>query len=117
VLVFTSAEEAVDHCMGRQVEVAVFVVDVFLGNETGFWFLDAIADKFPLACQDTVIITGNASNDVVNMCIASDISYLLEKPILPYALQFAIRAIVSKYLKFAKRLMQDPLLAESVATF
>jgi hypothetical protein len=49
------------------------------------------------------------------MCVASDITYLLEKPIKPYALQFAVRAIVAKYIRFAKRLLVDPLFAESVA--
>ena len=51
------------------------------------------------------------------MCVASDITYLLEKPIRAYALQLAVRAIVTKYLKFAKRLLDDPVLAGNVASF
>ncbi len=86
-------------------------------QKTGFDFLDSILDKYPVANQDTIIITGNASDDVVDMCIASDITYLLEKPIRPYALQLAIRAIVSKYMKFAKKLMKDPQFAESILRF
>jgi len=70
-----------------------------------------------MAHQDTIIITGNANDEVVKMCVASDITYLLEKPIRPYALQLAIRAIVSKYVKFAKKLLQDPLFAKSVIKF
>jgi len=114
---FTDPTEALLFCQGRQTGVAVFVLDVFLGDGTGFTFLDAIADKFPMAHDDTIIITGNASDDVVNMCVASDINHLIEKPIRPYTLQLAVRAIVTKYIKFAKRLLRDSDLAESVARF
>jgi DNA-binding NarL/FixJ family response regulator len=117
VLGFTDSEEAIDYFMNQEAGVAIFVLDVFMGELTGFSFLDAIADKFPMAYEDTIIITGNASNDVVNMCVASDITYLLEKPVKSYALQLAIRAIVAKYIKFAKKLLQDPVLAESIERF
>lgn len=117
VLAYTDSEEAVSYCMSRESGVAIFVLDVFMGNLTGFSFLDAIVDKFPMAYEDTIIITGNASNDVVNMCVASDITYLLEKPVKSYALQLAVRAIVAKYIRFAKKLLQDPVLAESIEHF
>jgi CheY-like chemotaxis protein len=117
VIRFTDSYEALLFCREQKAGVAIFVLDVFMGKKSGFDFLDSILDKFPMAPQDTIIITGNASDDVVNMCVASDITYLLEKPIRPYALQLAIRAIVSKYLKFAKKLMQDPHFAESIARF
>ena len=97
--------------------VAIFVLDVYLKDKTGFSFLDTIEDKFPMAHEDTILITGKASDEVVNACLASDISYLLEKPVKPYALQLAIRAIVAKYIKFAKRLLLDTSLAESVSKF
>jgi hypothetical protein len=48
------------------------------------------------------------------MCISSDITYLLEKPIRSYALKLAVRAIVAKYSKFAKKLLLDPVLADHV---
>ena len=117
VLKFTSADEAKAHCLRRETSIAIFILDVFLKGESGFYFLDAIAEKYPSAHQDTIIITGNASDDVVDMCIASDVSYLLEKPVKPYALQLAVRAIAQKYLQFAKRLMEDPVFADSVARF
>jgi CheY-like chemotaxis protein len=117
VYAFTDPAEALSFCQSRETGVAVFVLDVFLGDGTGFAFLDAIADKFPMAQDDTIIITGNASDDVVNMCVASDINHLIEKPIRPYTLQLAVRAIVTKYIKFAKRLLRDSDLAESVARF
>ena len=117
VLAFTDAGEATSYCLSQETGVAIFVLDVFMGDKTGFSFLDTIMDKFPMAHEDTVIITGNASDDVVNMCVASDITYLLEKPIRAYALQLAIRAIVSKYIRFAKKLLQDRAFAESVARF
>jgi CheY-like chemotaxis protein len=115
VTAFTDPMEAVSYCQSQETGVAIFVLDVFLEHTTGFNFLDAVVNKFPMAYEDTIIITGNASDDVVNMCVASDVTYLLEKPIKPYALQFAIRAIVAKYIRFAKRLLVDPLFAESVA--
>jgi len=115
VIAFTDPIEAVSHCQSQETGVAIFVLDVFLEHTTGFSFLDAVVNKFPMAHEDTIIITGNASDDVVNMCMASDITYLLEKPIKPYTLQFAVRAIVAKYIRFAKKLLMDPLFAESVA--
>jgi hypothetical protein len=49
------------------------------------------------------------------MCVASNVNYLLEKPIKPYTLQLAVRAITEKYLDFAIKIMKDPILAASVA--
>jgi CheY-like chemotaxis protein len=117
VISFTDAEEAEAYCLGRDIGVAIFVVDVFLGGASGFFFLDAIEEKFPTAHADAIIITGNASDDVVNMCVASDVNHLLEKPVRPYALQLAVRAIAEKYLKFAKRLFNDPAYAQSIPEF
>jgi len=117
VLSFTDSEAATDYCLGRDIGVAIFVVDVFLGGASGFFFLDAIEKKFPTAHADAIIITGNASDDIVNMCVASDVNHLLEKPVKPYALQLAVRAIAEKYLKFAKRIFNDPEFAKSIANF
>lgn len=114
VLTFTDSDKATAYCLNQETGVAIFILDVFMGDETGFSFLDKISDKFPMAYEDTIIITGNASNDVVNMCVASDITYLLEKPIKSYALQLAVRAIVAKYIKFAKKLLQDPTFIENI---
>ena len=117
VFAFTDTDEAISYCRNRDVGLAIFVVDVFLGGKSGFFFLDAISEKFTTAHEDTIMITGKASDDVVNMCVASDVNYLLEKPIKPYALQLAVRAIVEKYHKFAKRLLQDSDFAQSVKKF
>ncbi len=117
IISFTDSEKATDYCMERDIGVAIFVVDVFLGGASGFFFLDAIEKKFPTAHSDAIIITGNASDDIVNMCVAQDVNHLLEKPIRPYALQLAVRAIAEKYLKFAKKLFQDPEYAKSLPSF
>ena len=117
VLTFTNADEAILYCMNCDIGVGIFIIDVFLSGQTGFTFLDAVEKRFPAAHEDAIIITGNASDDIVNMCIASDVNYLLEKPIRPFALQLAVRSIVNKYLKFAKRLLDDPVFAESVSKF
>jgi len=117
VLTFTDCDAAISHCLASEKSIAIFVVDVFLGEKSGFSFLDTVQRKFPAAHYDTVMITGNANDDVVNMCVASDVNHLLEKPIKPYALQLAVRAIVQKYLKFAKKILQDPVFAEAVARF
>jgi DNA-binding NtrC family response regulator len=113
VYAFTDFDEAISFCLKRQTGVAIFILDVFMGEKTGFTFLDEIEEKFPMAHEDAIIMTGYASDEVVNMCIASEIGHLLEKPIRPYALQLAVRAIVSKYIKFAKRLLRDPGFAEN----
>jgi len=115
VISFSNADEAIDYCLKRDVGVAIFIIDVFLGGLSGFYFLDAIENKFPTAHEDSIIISGNASDDVVNMCLASRVNYLLEKPIKPYALQLAVKAITGKYLDFAKKLLQDSTYAESIA--
>ena len=115
VISFSKADKAIDYCLQRDVGVAIFIIDVFLGGLSGFYFLDAIEKKFPTAHEDSIIISGNASDDVVNMCLASRVNYLLEKPIKPYALQLAVRAITGKYLDFAKKLLQDSTYADSIA--
>jgi DNA-binding NtrC family response regulator len=111
---FTSAEEAVRYCLNQKHGVAIFILDIMMGNETGFDLLDAVSDKYPMAYEDAIIITGNASEDVVQMCVSMDITYLIEKPIRLHTLQLAVRSIVSKYTKFAKRVMMDPVLAETL---
>jgi len=115
VLKFTEVNAASSYCLNRDVGIAIFIVDVFLGGKSGFYFLDSIEEKFPTAHEDAIIITGNASDDVVNMCVASNVNYLLEKPVRAFALQLAVRAIVSKYLKFSKMLLKDASFAEIVA--
>jgi len=115
VISFSNADKAIDYCLQRDVGVAIFIIDVFLGGLSGFYFLDAIEKKFPTAHEDSIIISGNASDDVVNMCLASRVNYLLEKPVKPYALQLAVRAITGKYLEFAKKLLQDSTYADSIA--
>jgi response regulator of citrate/malate metabolism len=115
IVTFSDADEAISYCLNREIGVAIFVVDVFLGEKSGFLFLDFIEERFPSAHKDAIIITGMASDDIVNMCLASDVNYLLEKPVKPYALQLAVRAVTGKYLDFAKKLMQDSTFAESVA--
>jgi len=117
VISFTDVDEAISYCLNLEIGVGIFVIDVFLGGKSGFCFLDSIKDKFPAAHEDAVVITGSASDDVVNMCISSNINYLLEKPIRPYALQLAVRAIVTKYLTFARRLLRDPAFAANVTKF
>lgn len=115
VISFSNADKAIDYCLQRDVGVAIFIIDVFLGGLSGFYFLDAIEKKFPTAHEDSIIISGNASEDIVNMCLASRVNYLLEKPVKPYALQLAVKAIMGKYLNFAKKLLQDSTYAASIA--
>jgi DNA-binding NtrC family response regulator len=117
VVAFTKVDEAIEHCLSQDTSIAIFVLDVFLRDQTGFAFLDAIKDKYTSAAEDTIIVTGNASEDVVNMCVASDVTHLLEKPIKPYELQLAVRAIVSKYMKFARKVLHDPDFAALVTKF
>jgi DNA-binding NtrC family response regulator len=117
VVTFNKVDEAKAYCMSQETSIAIFVLDVFLGEQSGFAFLDAIKDKYSSAPEDTIIITGHASEDVVNMCVASDVTHLLEKPIKPYELQLAVRAIVAKYMKFARKVLHDPEFAALVAKF
>jgi DNA-binding NtrC family response regulator len=115
VVCFSNGEKAIEYCLKRDSGVAIFVVDVFLRGMSGFFLLDSIEQKFPSVHEDAIMISGKASEDVVDMCLASNVTYLLEKPVKPYALQLAVRAITSKYLAFAKRLLRDPALAKSIA--
>jgi len=78
-------------------------------------FLDTISEKFRSVYNDAVMVTGNASDEVVNACVASGINHLLEKPVRAYALQLAIRSVVDKYLNFSRLLLNDTSFAEMVA--
>jgi DNA-binding NarL/FixJ family response regulator len=82
--------------------VAIFILDIYLNEKTAFDILEEISSKYAWAPEDTIIISGNASDDIVNMCIAANINYLIEKPMKVYTLIFAVRAIVGKYTLFAK---------------
>lgn len=112
VFVFSDVTEATIYCLNRNSSIAIFIVDVFLSGKSGFAFLDDISRKFESIYDDSIMITGHASEDVVNMCVAANINHLLEKPIRAYALQLAVRSIVSKYTRFAQRLLNisDPKL-------
>ena len=115
VISFTDIDQAVSYCLGREVGVGIFIVDVFLRSESGFSFLNRIKPTFPVAHEDAIIITGQASDEIVNQCIAADITYLIEKPVRFYALQLAVSAIVQKYIAFAKRLLNDPSFAANIS--
>ncbi len=107
VYVFTDDEEARIYCLNRDTSIALFVVDVFLADKSGFMFLDSIAGKYEAVYEDAIMVTGHCNDDIVDMCVASGINHLLEKPIRPNALQLAVRSIASKYLRFADRLLNN----------
>ena len=107
VFVFTDDEEATLYCMNRNSGIALFIVDVFLRDKSGFLFLDTLSNKYRSIYDDTIMITGNSNDDVVDMCVAAGINHLLEKPIRPYVMQLAVRAVASKYTTFADRLLHN----------
>jgi len=115
VICFVDVDEALSYCQGYDIGVGIFIIDVFLGGQSGFDFIKKIEGKFPSIYEDTIIITGNASDEIVNRCISSNVNYLLEKPIMPYALQLAVRAIAMKYVTFTTRLLRDPAFAADVS--
>jgi response regulator of citrate/malate metabolism len=115
VVSFSDDDAALAYCLERKIGVAIFIVDVFLNNRSGFSFLDEVEKRFPSAHQDAIIITGSANDDVVNMCVASGVHYLLEKPVKKYALQLAVRSIINKYIRFSKMLLQNGDYARLVA--
>jgi len=117
VIAFTDSDEAISYCLGREIGVAIFIINVFLKDKSGFFFLDAIEPRFTTSHSDAILITGSASDDVVDMCVASEVHYLLEKPVKPYALQLAVRAIAEKYLKFAKLILKDTAFARNISNF
>jgi DNA-binding NtrC family response regulator len=112
---FTDYAEALAFCKQKHLGVAIFILDVYLNKKTAFDFLEDIADEYAWASEDTVIITGNASDEIVNMCIPLNINYLIEKPMKAYTLKLAVRAIIGKYTLFAKRILGDPDFARGVA--
>lgn len=114
ILTFNDYESAISYCLSRDRGLMVFVLDVFVGESNGFAFLDSISENYPNAHLDTVMISGMASDDVVDMCLATGVNHLLEKPVRNYALQLAVRAIVMKYVKFAKKLLSDTEFADMI---
>lgn len=111
---FSDFAEALDYCRELDSQTAVFVLDVYLNGPTAFDFLEAISDQYPMATDDSIIITGKADDEVVEKCIEAKVNHLLEKPVRTYAFQFAVRAILSKYQRFAPRLLNDPEYAASL---
>jgi len=111
---FNDYDAAAEYCLAKDRGLMVFILDVFVGESNGFAFLDAISEKYPNAHLDTIMISGMASDDVVDMCLATGVNHLLEKPVRNYALQLAVRAIVMKYIKFAKKLLSDTEFAELI---
>ena len=109
---FTRIDEAISHVFLRDVCIGIFIVDVYLEERNGFQFLEAIKTKNPMVCNDAVMMTENASDAVVDKCLASRINNLLEKPIKPYELQFTIRSVIEKYVRVAKEVYEipDPIL-------
>lgn len=114
IIDFVDVDEALSYCQGCDIGVGIFIIDVVLCGENGFDLIKKIEGKFPSIYEDTIIITGNASDEIVNRCISSNVNYLLEKPIMPYVLQLAVKAIAMKYLTYAKQLFRDPIHAASV---
>ena len=112
---FTDYDEALTFCQKKHLGVALFILDVYLGKKTAFDFLEEVSDQYAWAPEDTIIITGNASDEIVNKCIPLNINYLIEKPMKSYTLKLAVRAIVGKYTLFAKRILGNPDFARNVA--
>ena len=100
VLSFTDVDEAISQCLHRDIGIPVFVIDVFLGEKSGFYFLDTIEE----------VLTSFKAGRLKQV-----INHLLEKPVKAYALQFGIRAVAEKYLKFARKLMKNSEFADTVA--
>ncbi len=111
VITFNNYRSATEYCLSRDKGLMIFILDVFVEDSNGFAFLDAVNEKYPNAHLDTIMISGMASDDVVDMCIATGVNHLLEKPVRNYALQLAVRSVVMKYVKFAKKLLADTELA------
>ena len=101
---FTDISEAISYTFTRDIGIGIFIVDIYLREMDGFRFIDAIKPKFPNVYKDIIMITGYASVDLVNICLASGINYLLEKPIKQYELHFAVRSILEKYIRIALNL-------------
>ena len=114
IITFNDYKSALEYCLSRDKGLMIFVLDVFVEDSNGFAFLDAIAERYPNAHLDSIMISGMASDDVVDMCIAAGVNHLLEKPVRNYALQLAVRSIVMKYVKFAKKLLADTEFASIV---
>lgn len=102
-------------CFNRGASLGIFVLDVFLGQYSAFDFIDAVRLHYPMAAEDAIVVTGQADDEVVESCLVAGVSCLLEKPIRLYALQFAVRTLVSKYVHFAPRLLRDSALSRDVA--
>ncbi len=114
VKAFTNLSQARSYCLERETRVAIFIIDVYLENGTGFGFLESLAQEYPLAAEDTIIVAGLANDEVVERCLDLGITHLLEKPVSPYGLELAVRSVVAKYTKFLKILAEDPGLEEMV---
>lgn len=114
VRVFTDYLEARTFCFNRGASLGIFLLDVYLGEYSAFDFIEAVRLHYPMAPDDTIVITGLADESIVESCLVAGVGYLLEKPVKPFSLQFAVRTLVSKYVRFAPKLMSDPALARDI---
>ncbi len=111
---FTSLNRARSFCLEREARVAIFILDVYLENGTGLGFIESLAQEYPLAAEDTVIVAGMATEEIVERCLDLGITHLLEKPVNPFGLELAVRSVVAKYTNFLDILSKDPDLEEMV---
>ena len=110
----TTLSEARRFCLERDSRVAIFILDVYLENETGLSFVESLVSEYPLAAEDTVAVAGVANDEIVEKCLELGISHLLEKPVSRHGLELAVRSVVAKYTNLLKILSEDPDLEELV---
>ena len=58
VYAFSDILEARTFCFNRDSSLAIFVLDMFLGGQTAFDFIEAVTIHYPMAAEDSIIITG-----------------------------------------------------------
>ena len=60
---FSDSDKAIEFCLERDIGVAIFVVDVFLGGVSGFYFLDTVEES--LLCQIELGVQQISAHDLV----------------------------------------------------
>jgi len=51
VICFVDVDEALSYCQGRDIGVGIFIIDVFLGGQSGFDFIKKIEKNFHLSMR------------------------------------------------------------------
>jgi response regulator RpfG family c-di-GMP phosphodiesterase len=112
---FMDPDKAKAYCLNHQEKIFIIIVNVYLGGSTAFSFINELLPTIPTVNQDTIILTGADTPDILQSCREWGVHHVLVKPFEIHQLELAVRSIVSKYTAFAPMILRDDALMSKVS--